>query len=107
MNGIENFLLRGREKRRERVRNGGAARRGEMRREKQKERKIVEKDGVRKRSKKERTRRYGLNERRRGKKRVKERRQQRDGGRNQGGCAGQQGATERAKIFWHFMSVIT
>lgn len=24
-----------------------------------------------------------------------------------GGCAGEQGATERAKIFWHFMSVIT
>jgi len=38
MNGIENFLLRGREKKREGVRNGGAVRRGK-RKERKNERK--------------------------------------------------------------------
>lgn len=45
MNGIENFLLRGREKRRERVRNGGEARRGQMGGKREKKRKRVRRVG--------------------------------------------------------------
>lgn len=89
MNGIENFLLRGREKRHEGVRNGGgtawrAAREG--RREKER----GEKRGGE----------CGLSERR-----GKERKRKKVSASDERGRL--QGATERAKIFWHFMSVIT
>lgn len=81
MNGIENFLLRGREKKRERVRNGDAARR-ERQRERENDRRYGIKvyDGGRKK---------GLKERRGIARASKEQR------------------TERTKMFGNFMSVIT
>lgn len=87
MNGIENFLLRGREKKRERVRNG------EMRREekgREKGRTIEDTDKGERRREKERARR------------ATERQ-------SEGGLRGRakEQRTERTKMFWNFMSVIT
>lgn len=88
MNGIENFLLRGREKRHEGVRNGGGTA-WRVGRKREGERKKEGKRGE-----------CGLSERR-----AKERKRKKVSASDERGRL--QGGTERAKIFWHFMSVIT
>jgi len=75
MNGIENFLLRGREKRCDRrVRNVDAARRGAARREERQEKREAEKDRASE-DEREDEKIHGLNERRRRRKTVKVRRE--------------------------------
>lgn len=98
MNGIENFLLRGGEKRHERVRSG-EGRHG--RREGGGGGAV---GGRRRRRTKERDGRKGTRDEEEAERNSEEERESdREGRVAWVGCGGK----ERAKIFWHFMSVIT